>query len=86
MPFSDWMGRLTAYAEANPEGGREVPAMRLLEYYKGIGPKGFDGMSRVENISTVKAQVVSPTLRNMAPMSEVDAEKWIAYWKRAGVL
>ncbi|KZV95712.1 acetyl-CoA synthetase-like protein [Exidia glandulosa HHB12029] len=86
VPFSDWMGRLIAYAEANPEGGREVPAMRLLEYYKGIGPTGFDGMARVENISTVKAQVVSPTLRNMAPMSEVDAEKWIAYWKRAGVL
>lgn len=86
VPFHEWLARIEAFGEADPEGGRVVPALRLAEFYKELGEAGFGSMSRMENVSTVKAQEVSATLRHMAPLTEADAEKWLAYWQRSGVL
>ncbi|KZV99483.1 acetyl-CoA synthetase-like protein [Exidia glandulosa HHB12029] len=86
VPYSEWLGRLIAFGEADPEGGRVVPALRLLEFYKGLGEGGFNSMSQMENISISKAREASITLDRMAALSEADAEKWLAYWQRSGVL
>lgn len=86
VPFQEWLGRLTAFGEAHPEGGREVPALRLIEFYKSLGNMGFDAMVNIESLSTTKAQSISPTLRNMPPLKDTDADKWLAYWKKSGVI
>ncbi|KZV99470.1 acetyl-CoA synthetase-like protein [Exidia glandulosa HHB12029] len=86
VPYNEWLERLVALGEADAEGGRLVPALRLLEFYKSLGEGGFRSMSQMENISISKAREASVTLSNMDALNEADVEKWLAYWKRAGVL
>lgn len=86
VPFSEWLGRLRAFGESDPEGGRIVPALCLESFYQGLGEKGFGMMSQTENISTVKAQEVSATLKRMTALKDSDVNKWLAYWQQSGVL
>lgn len=79
VPWDEWMARLTTTPE-------DVPALRILEFWRNLGPAGLSGMSEIECVETVRAQKVSPTLRSMAPLSRADSGKWMAYWKRAGVV
>ncbi|EJD40551.1 acetyl-CoA synthetase-like protein [Auricularia subglabra TFB-10046 SS5] len=86
MPWSEWIARLAAYGAKGADAARDVPALRLLEFWRSFGEGGLSGMSSMELIATDQAEGVSPTLKDMAPLSAADAGKWLAYWKRAGVL
>lgn len=36
--------------------------------------------------STTLLQKFSPSMRDLAPINEVYAQKWVGYWKQAGFL
>ncbi|EJD42001.1 acetyl-CoA synthetase-like protein [Auricularia subglabra TFB-10046 SS5] len=82
VPFEQWLARI-AKSSKDPEG---VPAVRLFEFWRSFGDAGFDGMNKMEDISTAKAQEISPTLKNMRALDEKDARAWFEYWQRKGVL
>lgn len=87
VQWAEWMARLVAFSDAHgADAARDVPALRLLEFWRSFGDGGLSNMSELELIATGKAEAVSSTLKNMLPLSPADAEKWLAYWKRAGVL
>jgi len=37
------------------------------------------------DFSTVKAQSISKTMKELAPISSKDADLWIKYWKNVGL-
>lgn len=82
VPFGEWLERLAKHA-ADPAS---VPAVRLLEFWRTLGARGFDAMGGIEAVSTARAQSVAPTLRDMRPLDEKDVWKWYEYWTRAGAL
>ncbi|EJD40548.1 acetyl-CoA synthetase-like protein [Auricularia subglabra TFB-10046 SS5] len=86
VPWTDWLARLEAVGNKGVDAARDVPALRLHEFWRSLGEGGLSGMSRMEHASTDQAEAVSPTMRNMAPLCAADVEKWLAYWKAAGVL
>lgn len=85
VPWSEWITRLSGFV-GKADSAREVPALRILEFWRSMGDGGLSGMAAMELVSTDRAQQVSATLKSMEPLNEVDAKKWLAYWKRAGVL
>ncbi|EJD40555.1 acetyl-CoA synthetase-like protein [Auricularia subglabra TFB-10046 SS5] len=85
VSWSEWIARLSALV-GDADAARDVPALRILEFWRSMGAGGLSGMAAMELVSTTKAQGVSPTLKTMEPLGEFDAKQWLAYWKRAGVL
>ncbi|EJD42004.1 acetyl-CoA synthetase-like protein [Auricularia subglabra TFB-10046 SS5] len=83
VSFQEWMSRLSDYGSG---GISELPALRLLEFWKSLGDAGFTTMSAMEHISSSLSQDVSPVLSDMSPLTDADAEAWLAYWRRSGFL
>ncbi|EJD40563.1 acetyl-CoA synthetase-like protein [Auricularia subglabra TFB-10046 SS5] len=81
VPWDDWMARLTS-----ADSSEDVPALRILGFWRGLGTSGLAGMSAMEDIATGRAQEISPILRNMAPLSTADAAEWLSYWQRLGAI
>lgn len=71
------------------------PAIKLLEFFRAFSSADEavreSGRTDLEsgalpNLSTEKARVVSQTMRNLAPVGDEDAQRWIAYWVKKGLL
>ena len=93
VPYSEWLARLER--EITDEGAvdvakaRAIPALRLLDFFRAIGGEAGAGIETVtgfEYLATEHAQRASVTLREMQELRNADVEKWVAYWRRSGVV
>ena len=89
VSFAEWMKRVVAHGQSQQDprqAAHDVPALRLLEFFKGFGSAGFAKICSFEDLGTTLAEQVSPTLRQMDVLGEKDVKNLVDYWRRAGVL
>jgi hypothetical protein len=93
VPFSEWLARLersrealtTASAEEEAKAIRNNPALQLIHFFRAVYSKEATGLP---SLSLDEAKKASETLRddNLCPLSVVDVELWVSYWRRTGSL
>ncbi|KAL1699760.1 hypothetical protein EV121DRAFT_295858 [Schizophyllum commune] len=81
LPFAEWFTRLEAAANQPDVSAKDVPGIKLLEFFRGIS--AGHGMGA---FSTNKMEAVSETLRKVEPLAQRDADAWVQYWKESGLL
>lgn len=73
------------------------PAIKLLEFFRSMAYEdgtirnlGDDGVAMealaMTKFSTARAEVVSATMASMKPINETDADAWVWYWNREGII
>jgi len=86
VPYSQWLMKLEA--SESEQAVKQNSALRLLDYYKSVNtaistsPK--EALLKV--LATGVAESESPALRNALAIGEPDIQKWLDYWKTAGVV
>ncbi|TRM56544.1 hypothetical protein BD626DRAFT_618939 [Schizophyllum amplum] len=83
VSFQEWFAKLEAAAGDPSVDVRDMPGVKLLEFYRGISSGNTQGMSEY---ATEKMQAVSETLRTVPPVSQSDADAWVTYWTESGLL
>jgi hypothetical protein len=70
------------------------PSIKLLEFFRAIATADDaivrSGKTDVESgglakFATAKAQSVSPTMKELAPIGALDVELWVSYWSSVGL-
>ncbi|KIM81361.1 hypothetical protein PILCRDRAFT_821447 [Piloderma croceum F 1598] len=92
VPFAEWLARLeksrealaTASAEEEAKAIRNNPALRLIEFFRGISSHEATSLS----LSLDEAEKASETLRdeNLSQLSVADVKLWVSYWRGTGSL
>ncbi|KAL1718563.1 hypothetical protein EV715DRAFT_291171 [Schizophyllum commune] len=81
LPFAEWFTKLEALANQPDVSAKDVPGVKLLEFFRGIS--AGHGMGA---FSTNKMEAVSKTLRSVEPLAQRDADAWVQYWTESGLL
>ncbi|KAL1663173.1 hypothetical protein GGF50DRAFT_116273 [Schizophyllum commune] len=81
VSFGDWFAKLEKAASRPDVSAQDVPGVKLLEFFRGMGAGHGLG-----SFSTSKMEAVSETLRNAEPLAQRDADAWVKYWKESGLL
>lgn len=90
VPYADWLAKLEAclsagsYPEA--EDMHQYPALRLLEFFRGVinrEDKEPLGMARLDVMKALRA---SPTLETIVPLNPEWSSKWLQSWMESGFL
>ncbi|KIJ53832.1 hypothetical protein M422DRAFT_154911 [Sphaerobolus stellatus SS14] len=99
IPYNQWLQHLEALKEGNSGAGEsaavklqtEVPALRLLEIFRGIGK--MEGVPSRETLGFLclditKALSLSTTLANpeVRKLGGTEVRAWLQYWKGAGMI
>ncbi|TFK59329.1 putative aminoadipate reductase [Pluteus cervinus] len=92
IPFDKWVERLERRsADKSEENFKKLPGIKLLPFYRqmahggaDVGPE--DETGGVPKLALEKSCEISPTLRDLKPLTKEDAERWIEYWKSVGYL
>lgn len=94
VPFSEWLKKLETYG---PEDMKRIPALKLLLFYRSLaaGDSTLQALEEGEaaerealgsvKIATDKMQALSPTLRDMPPLTSAEPSRWVAYWSSKGL-
>jgi hypothetical protein len=100
VPYSAWLAKLEKAAE-DPKEAERNPAIKLLDFYRGVVLKNESEGSKKDGtrqesrsgdamgfpaMETTRAVQQSETLRNLKPLDEEDAQKWLGYWRKRGFL
>ncbi|TFK74185.1 putative aminoadipate reductase [Pluteus cervinus] len=92
IPFDKWAERLERRsADKSEENFKKLPALKLLPFYRqmaqggvDVGPEGESG--GIPQMALEKSCKISPTLRDLKPLTKKDVERWVEYWKSVGFL
>jgi hypothetical protein len=71
------------------------PAIKLLDFFRSIS--GMDAILRQKGkedvetgglamFSTTKVQSFSQTMKSLPAIGQIDAQRWIKYWRNAGFI
>lgn len=88
VPYAQW---LTALEHAGAGGGVEAmranPALRLLDFFRAraVVRPGCEALGTAI-LATEGACAASATLREMPPLGETEARRWVEAWKASGFL
>lgn len=82
VPFPEWFAKLEAVAGEPNLDAREVPGVKLLEFFRGVSAGDVQGME----FAADKLQAVSEALRIVQPLGQADADAWVKYWSGSGLL
>ncbi|OAX31791.1 putative aminoadipate reductase [Rhizopogon vinicolor AM-OR11-026] len=95
VPFSEWFGKLESSAKgASEDTMKRIPAIKLLDFMRfmtrsDIAIRASGEMSLEAGgftpFSTVVAQRVSPTVKDLEPLSSANAKQWVDYWSAVGM-
>ncbi|OAX35330.1 acetyl-CoA synthetase-like protein [Rhizopogon vinicolor AM-OR11-026] len=95
VPFSEWLVKLESSTKgASEETIKRVPAIKLLDFMRFISRSDIairaSGEMSLEAggftpFSTIVAQRVSPTVKELEPLSAADARLWVDYWSAVGM-
>jgi len=92
LPFEDWFRKLEARsANANEHDLHDVPAIKLLRFFRRVGDasnavsssaylEGSVDAGGQPHFNNDKAQEISKTLRDAKPTSAADVKLWIDSW------
>jgi len=90
-PVSEWLSRFEAAAEG--EKAETVPAVKLLEFFRGVLEAETSGKGSehgeimgMPKLAMKRALEGSKTLRNGARLGEEDVCLWLKYWSQVGFL
>ncbi|PCH36968.1 hypothetical protein WOLCODRAFT_28871 [Wolfiporia cocos MD-104 SS10] len=102
VPFSEWLARLedTAKSARNAEqegasqaargNARRIRALRLIPFFRSQAIKAKSGRMALgwQEVEVERAVKASPTLADPAlrQLNAVDVKRWIAYWRKVGLL
>ncbi|KIJ59316.1 hypothetical protein HYDPIDRAFT_33314 [Hydnomerulius pinastri MD-312] len=92
VSFQDWFARLEKRAEGASSEDPSLPAIKLLEFFRGMACS--DQISRsqsaetdaggIANFDTSKSQFVSQTMARMQAVGDAEAGLWVRYWCSKG--
>ncbi|KAG1790286.1 putative aminoadipate reductase [Suillus plorans] len=95
VPFSEWLEKLESSAkDLSQENMERIPAIKLLNFMRSMtqsdiairasGKIGSEagGMTL---FTTVVAERVSPTMKELKSLSSADAAQWVDYWEAMGM-
>ncbi|KAH7913622.1 putative aminoadipate reductase [Hygrophoropsis aurantiaca] len=95
IPFKDWFASLETLAkDMNSENIRRIPAIKLLAFMRALAAADTSirgsGQRNAEAggftpFATEKARAVSPTMRELKPLTSEEAERWVQYWTDVGM-
>ncbi|OAX30945.1 hypothetical protein K503DRAFT_870821 [Rhizopogon vinicolor AM-OR11-026] len=95
VPFSEWFVKLESSAKgASEDTMKRIPAIKLLDFMRFITRSDIAMRASWEMtleagsftpFSTAVAQRVSPTVKDLEPLSSADAERWVEYWSAVGM-
>ncbi|KAL5355581.1 hypothetical protein BJX96DRAFT_184183 [Aspergillus floccosus] len=77
VPIEDWIGELDRIKNPSDEDVRQKPALKLLEFYRGL-VSGKGVLSA--DIDTRKAQEASAAMASLEPISQQQMNNWIQQW------
>ncbi|KAJ8587737.1 NAD(P)-binding protein [Rhizopogon salebrosus TDB-379] len=82
VPFSEWLEKLDLSAkDANEENINRIPAIKPIDYIYRMYGSG----RKINAFATGVAQRISPTMRELDPLSSADAALWMDYWASVGM-
>ncbi|KAH7912704.1 acetyl-CoA synthetase-like protein [Hygrophoropsis aurantiaca] len=94
VSFEDWLSELDKRIHtATKQDLDRIPALKLIEYFRKLARSNIEirasGLMNVEvgglaAFATDKAQSISPSMRELSPISKGEAEKWVRYWIDSG--
>ena len=94
VPWAEWFKKLEA---RGAEDMQRIPGLKLLPFYRPLAAgdsalRAIDPSEAAERealgfvrIVTDKMQILSPTLRDLAPLKSDDPARWISYWHSKGL-
>jgi len=95
VSFQEWFSLVEKHAKSTSEDDlKHIPAIKLREFFRAIAAAdlaiGHNDHADVESgglskFATLKAQSVSPTMRELIPIGARDAELWVSYWSSVGL-
>ncbi|KAG1835183.1 putative aminoadipate reductase [Suillus variegatus] len=95
VPFSEWFERLESSAkDLNEETMKRIPAIKLLSFFRAMAHSDtairasgkMDSEAGGLNLfATAVAERVSPTMKELKPLSSADAAQWLDYWIAMGM-
>ncbi|OAX39503.1 hypothetical protein K503DRAFT_689488, partial [Rhizopogon vinicolor AM-OR11-026] len=88
IPFSEWLEKLELSAEnTSIENLKRIPAIKLIDFIRHIAQSDIGGTPEAGGIpfATGVAQRVSPTMKELEPLSAADATQWVNYWAAVGM-
>ncbi|TFK74161.1 acetyl-CoA synthetase-like protein [Pluteus cervinus] len=92
IPFDKWVERLERRsADKSEQNFRKLPAIKLLPFYRQMAQSGTDvgpedESGGIPQLTLEKSCRISPTLRDLKPLTKKDAERWVEYWKAVGYM
>jgi hypothetical protein len=91
ISYSAWLEKLRELPKAKT--GSNIGALILLPFFESVAGNMTEGAKEVAvgiTMALKRAKQVSKTLAGddsvLPPLSEVDVESWIGYWRKAGLL
>ncbi|KAJ7099035.1 putative aminoadipate reductase [Mycena crocata] len=82
VPFADWIHQLEQRAaHATAEDIERIPGIKLVDFFKAA----MSGVGNTE-LSTLKAQAISDSVKLLKPLNDTDAKRWMHYWKAKGLI
>ncbi|EIN05387.1 acetyl-CoA synthetase-like protein [Punctularia strigosozonata HHB-11173 SS5] len=97
VPYERWLDALENdlkdTSKTEVEHMLENPALRLLPFYQSVAAvinvqdkhAGYEAAG-IPMLDLQNATSVSPSLRDMQPLTLADVDQWLEYWKRVGLL
>ncbi|KAG5721421.1 Linear gramicidin synthase subunit D [Termitomyces sp. T112] len=91
VPFREWFSLLEKHSKnASDANIQDIPAVKLLEFFRAFSEADHAiadaGHHEVESgglpkFTTVKAQRLSQTMREVRPIGVEDVRRWVSYWR-----
>ncbi|KAB8226591.1 hypothetical protein BDV33DRAFT_197585 [Aspergillus novoparasiticus] len=77
VPFGEWISDLESIKNPSDQDVREKPALKLLDFYRGL--LSAEAMLSAD-ISVERTKVASETMKGLGPISVGLMENWIEQW------
>ncbi|KAF8154567.1 hypothetical protein B0H34DRAFT_661311 [Crassisporium funariophilum] len=95
VSFKEWFSLLEARSiNATDDVIKQIPAIKILDFFRSFADtdatlrlvnKHDAESGGLANFSTVKAQTISKTMKDLPAIGARDAHLWVRYWKSAGL-
>ncbi|KIM36904.1 hypothetical protein M413DRAFT_31301 [Hebeloma cylindrosporum] len=96
VSFQEWFSLLKNHGSSLDEANQvKIPALKLRNFFERLARADVaisSGMTPLSlqagggcDFSIEEAEAMSPARRGLQPLSKQDAERWVAYWKGAGL-
>jgi hypothetical protein len=83
-PYTEWLGDLETQVHDVDMGDRDLPALRLLDFFRSMSRRWEEASEPV--LLCTNAVESSVSLRNVAPLNAVDVQRWIGHWRSIGFM